>query len=231
MPVGPTSPLELALLRRRGLVPAASGSDSPLELGYAPAMKTESSDYDLIGALATHCVEDVAGAVGMDLDYSAETLPIVDHHCKSLDRNPSELDRLHRIALMVGAYFGEVVRRKFGGRWHADPKRPEAWRVELESCFLYFNPVGQAMELLFEGDVEGWNADFTTWPEAIQALVPVFDSMPAMRSTDFYTLSTRLEVLETIVHFLMINRRAEDPEKFDSAFYSEAIARLHPEAG
>ena len=57
------------------------------------------------------------------------------------------------VAHAAGAYFGEVVRRRYPSWWRLDGDDPGAWRVELEPVYLSFSPVQLMADALFrEGD-------------------------------------------------------------------------------
>ena len=54
----------------------------------------------------------------------------------------------------AGAYFGEVVRRRLGGRWEMPPDSDEAeWRVVLPTG-LNFSPVGFVASAIAQADVD-----------------------------------------------------------------------------
>ena len=188
---------------------------------YAAPMDSDGTAHPATLSLAEECAADVLDLLEVEPDFTADTLPLVDHYCKGLDRDPEVLERASRT---VGAYFGEVVRRRFGCRWHVSPEGSLLWRLEFERCFLYFNPVGVALELLFEGEIPGSNATFVTWPAATEALVPLLDRMPPVSEQDFFNLSTRFEVLETVVDFLMARKDDKQPEIYDERFYVTQVA-------
>lgn len=60
--------------------------------------------------------------------------------------DPSELPDFPELALILGAYLGEVIRRRFGGNWH-DPGQGARLRVGDEDL----NPCGLAFFRLTEG--------------------------------------------------------------------------------
>src|SRR3954471_133319 len=87
---------------------------------------------------ADQAVTYVRSALGVSLEYDSDTLPLLDHYLRSVpDQQP------HTVQLVVatsGAYFGEVVRRRLGGRWEASGDETE-WRVVLPTG-LNFSPAG-----------------------------------------------------------------------------------------
>ena len=107
-------------------------------------------DIDGVAELADACVRYVQEALELELDYTPETLPILDHYLKSRMEDPKE-ELLSLLAPTAGAYFGEVVRRTVdGARWHCPSGHFAAHRIEFETFFLHFNPIGVAVEFLPE---------------------------------------------------------------------------------
>jgi hypothetical protein len=62
------------------------------------------------------------------------------------DWDPSELPDFPELALLLGAYLGEVIRRRWGGSWH-DPGEGARLRVGSEDL----NPCGLAFFRLTQG--------------------------------------------------------------------------------
>lgn len=183
-----------------------------------------------IEELARACVEIVRHNLGFELDFTIETLPVLDHFCRCFREGPEWPEHVEEIAAIVGTYFGEVLRRRFPCRWHVSPKGHHAWRLELEPYFLCFNPLGAALELLLDGDALGWHASYLTWPDAAEALQSRLGRMPQVSAEDFYTLSVRSEVLETVADFLAGWTAKDPPRRYDAKFYEDQIAaRREPE--
>src|SRR5262245_61853652 len=113
-----------------------------------------------IADLADACVRFVHDALGLRLDYTSDTLPILDHYLHEAARGARpEVQAL--LAPAAGAYFGELVRRHMAGaRWHAPEADYARYRLEFEPFFLCFNPIGVAMEVVQQADAEGWGAHF-----------------------------------------------------------------------
>ncbi|MEM6961235.1 MAG: hypothetical protein AAF550_05765, partial [Myxococcota bacterium] len=107
--------------------------------------------------LAAACVNAVEQSVGIRLDYSQDTLPILDHYLRDSaiqsnngDKNPSILSL---VGPMAGAYFGEVLRTGLpGARWRTGEDYTE-WRIEFQPVFLWMNPIGFAVAAIFEEDL------------------------------------------------------------------------------
>jgi hypothetical protein len=183
-----------------------------------------------IEELAQSCRDAVRDLLGFELDFTVETLPVLDHFCRRIRTNPGWADRAEEISCVVGAYFGEVLRQRYPCRWHRGAKGFYAWRLEFEQFFLCFNPLGVALEMLLEGDALGWNANFLTWNEASESLAARLRNIPEVKEEDFYTFSVRNEVLETVTDFLAGWTAKDPPKLYDPIFYQEQIAlRGEPE--
>src|SRR6187549_1650704 len=123
-----------------------------------------SEDPPSIIDLVAGCRLAVKQVVGVDLDFTQETLPLLDHYADSAKATREEVAQL--IAPMVGAYFGEVLRRTLGAaRWElGEGGDPSELRLQFEDVFLELNPAGIALEALVRVPVEGWGAHLEVRP-------------------------------------------------------------------
>jgi hypothetical protein len=155
--------------------------------------------------LIASCVTYVQGAVGIAPDLRAETLPLVDHYLsvarQQLEQRP-ELGTL--IGRVVGAYFGEVVRRAIGGFWDLPSPNVLDWRLCARPVFLWFNRSGIAYDALYQGAPhEGPQAQLRVLAEDRDLLQARLDSLPPVSEEEFYLLSTRFEAIEVAVDALL----------------------------
>lgn len=178
-----------------------------------------------VSDLATACVASVKATVGMTLDLSVDTLPVLDHYAHEI-LEASEDEILSLTAPMCGAYFGEILRRRFAGfRWHAPKDAFDEWRLELEPAFLYFNPLGIALEVITEADAPGWHAHLGLRPadrEEVERAVALFGDA---RPSDYYSFAVRSEVLEQAMEALgrLVAAQAE-PKSYAHADYAKVVA-------
>ena len=162
--------------------------------------------------LAQGCVRYVRETLELELDYTPETLPILDHYLRTRV-DPSHTEIIELLAPTAGCYFGEVVRRSFGGtRWHSPEGDFPAHRVEFEGFFLHFNPIGIALEVLTQEDAPGWRAHFQVLDDVRAEIEASFGATQNVRAEDYYTLSVRYETLEQIAGHLAA-RVEHDPNK------------------
>jgi len=125
---------------------------SPNEAGAPPTA---------IADLAASCVSYVKHGVGFTLDFEPETLPVLDHYVELARKAANErTETAPLVAQAIGAYLGEVVRRKYGGFWRIEDD-PRSFRVELEPVYLVLRPIELASRAL-ELPIEPRGADVTT---------------------------------------------------------------------
>jgi hypothetical protein len=180
----------------------------------------------VITDLAEACVRFVRDAVGLTLDYTPDTLPVLDHYLKEGARGAkSEIREL--LAPAAGAYFGEVVRRSLdGAHWHAPEHDYAAYRLEFESFFLGFNPLGVALEVLLQNDAPEWGAHFHMLDEAREPVREALERSAAVDPDDYYTLSMRFETIEQVGDLLSAMESTQPtPRHFGPEIYRVANGR------
>ncbi len=171
-------------------------------------MKTPSE----VAEFYNNLIDAVASATGYKLDMTPETLPILDFYFQiyreSLTAKGKEKvkEKSEDIALlfapMAGAYFGEVICKKYDCQWVAPKKKYDQWRVQFKHCFLYFNPVSIAMEILSKQGVEDWPSTFFTYKEDEDVLSRALDQWDWVRREDYYSFIVRWEILDSIINML-----------------------------
>lgn len=181
----------------------------------------------VIEQLSDGCVRFVQQALNLPLDYTPETLPILDHYVRERGqsgdgRGREEISEL--LAPATGAYFGEVARRTMGYvRWHCPGEEYELFRLELEPFFLTFNPIGVAVEIVGKGQVAGPGAHFEVLDEAREMLKETLNKHSRVPTEDYYTFTMRYEVLEQVAEVLFAlesarkERRHFGPEVYRAA--------------
>src|SRR5687768_3423079 len=98
-----------------------------------------STPFERVQEYARQAVDYVRRAIGLELAYDSDTLPLLDHYLRSVpDDQPAAIEL---IATTSGAYFGEVVRRRLGGRWDTSSEDVTEWRVVLPTG-VNFSPAG-----------------------------------------------------------------------------------------
>lgn len=194
--------------------------------GSTPHLPKLSTDDDQappeIAELVAACVRFVKTKYKTDLDFSEDTLPLVDQYVRDaraeVTARPETLDLVQG---SVGAYFGEVARRRFGGFWECGGDASE-WKLMLEPVYLSFNPIAIAREAVLEGDAEGWSAHFKTDPGEKDIVIEKLAQLPPVPEEEYYLPSTRFEVLAMVVDALRAHMEANGtgdvtfgPEDYD----------------
>lgn len=176
----------------------------------------------LVGDLEQNFRKQVQRALGVDLDGSVVSLAFVDHYL-GLAREETRAPILALLSAGAGAYFGELVRREFGGTWVGRADEPRGLQLLLGAEFLFFSPiaVAQAAVLGREPDDEDLDCalhldvrpnpgtdptDDAAWiSQRLESAAPV----PV---DQFFTLTTRFETIAFIVELLAERRAAAGNE-------------------
>ncbi len=95
------------------------------------------------------CQEYVKRSIGLDLDFTSDTLPLVDHYCLTASAElVAKPELLPLLGQAVGAYFGAVVARTYPSFWIAPSADAHTWRLCFTRMLLAFNPAGFAWDAL-----------------------------------------------------------------------------------
>jgi hypothetical protein len=186
--------------------------------------------------LALGCVRFVEARYGVALDFDPDTLGLLDqwvsdardaeggeHGATSGEVSPGS-PTVELVQAAAGAYLGEVIRRQFGGTWHA----PEGfgtwadWRVCLAPVYCAFNPIGMAREALTLEPQDGWHAHFELDPAEADAVHARLAALPEVGEKEYYAPSTRYDVVCIVVEALRESMRARGLG--DVAFTAEDYA-------
>jgi len=164
--------------------------------------------------LAAACVRFVATKYKVALDFTPDTLSLVDQYARDTREASAAEDieqaemRLARAMPIVegaiGAYLGEVIRRAHGGIWDADGD-PSTWRVLMTRVFLAFNPIAMAREALTLEHDDG--AHLVTDPAQREALEARLASLGQVDDTEYFAPTTRFDVIEIAVEALAAQAR------------------------
>jgi hypothetical protein len=159
--------------------------------------------------LAEACVRFVQRALGVALDYEAETLPLLDHYVEQgRQAAGARPETAALVAHAAGAYFGEVLRRRYPSWWRAEGDDPAAWRVELGPVYLSFSPVAMIADALLRGE-EGAPEEGLEMEEADrEAVAARLAELPGVGEDEFFAPSTRLEVIDIAVDAIRARRMA-----------------------
>ena len=163
---------------------------------------------------ADQAVEYVRRALGMTLEYDSDTLPLLDHYLRSVPVD--QVAALKLVILTSGAYFGEVVRRRLGGRWDAAGEEA-TWRVVLPTG-LHFSPLGFVASAITRSESEDIDAAIDAPVRMRPYLQQALQRMGDVSEEDYYSLCGRLDTLEHLHEVLvavaaqMMGNAADEPD-------------------
>ncbi len=147
---------------------------------------------------ASACLEYVRRALGFELDFTAETLPVLDHYVSTVREtleDRSEIPAL--VARAAGAYFGEVVRTVIPGFWRVPSPNVHDWQLCSRVAFLWVNPIGIAYDAIHgSSEHDGPRSMVRCAPEDRPFLERRLETLPPVPEDQYFLFTTRLEVLE-----------------------------------
>jgi hypothetical protein len=151
---------------------------------------------------ADQVVEYVRRALGLTLEYDSDTLPLLDHYLRTLSEVGSEQPAtVQLVVTTAGAYFGEVVRRRLGGRWEIGGEDIE-WRVVLPTG-LNFAPAGFVAAAIAMADLDDLDSEFDAPPRMRPYVQRALERMGEVSVEDYYSLCGRLDTLEHVHEVLV----------------------------
>jgi hypothetical protein len=182
-----------------------------------------SAPPDPVPEYVNACLDYVRRALAFELDFTAETLPVLDHYVTSVRASLTERPELSAlVARATGAYFGEVVRTVVPGFWRIPSANVHDWQLCCRAAYLWVNPVGIAYDALFAGvDHDGPRSILRSSPEDLAYLENRLATLPPVPEDQFYLFTTRLEVLEVAneaLHARLVEQGYGDTELSDEDY-------------
>jgi hypothetical protein len=169
-----------------------------------------------VAEYAAQVVEYVRRAVGLELAYDSDTLPLLDHYLRSVPIDQPAAVEL--VATTSGAYFGEVVRRRLGGRWDTTSEDPTEWRVVLPTG-VNFSPAGFVAAAIVRAELDDLDTSLDAPPRMRPFLEQTLARMGEVTLEDYYSLCGRLDTIEHVHEVLvaiaaqMLGKRGPDDEE------------------
>jgi hypothetical protein len=143
--------------------------------------------------LAERAVEYVRRALGLVLDYTPETLPVLDHYLTTVPAEQAETVAL--IGAAAGAYFGEVARKLLGGEWDQTDASADEWDLVVADG-IRITPAALAGEAILRTDTG--TAGYDVPDDCRGAVEDALDAKGAVPEDEYYSLSGRLETMQLI---------------------------------
>jgi hypothetical protein len=148
---------------------------------------------------ADQAVSYVRRALGIQLEYDSNTLPVLDHYLRTVPEDQPAA--LQLVVTTSGAYFGEVVRQRLGGRWELADQETE-WRIVLPTG-LNFSPVGFVAAAIARADLEDLDSEIAAPPRILPYVQRTLARMGEVTVDDYYSLCGRLDTLEHVHEVLV----------------------------
>jgi len=149
---------------------------------------------------AERAVDYVRRSVGLTLEYDSDTLPLLDHYLRSVPGDQPSTVEL--VALTSGAYFGEVVRRRLGGRWDITAEDATEWRIWLPTG-VNFSPAGFVAAAIMQADLDDLDSEIDAPPRMRPYIEQALARMGEVTLDDYYSLCGRLDTLEHVHEVLV----------------------------
>jgi hypothetical protein len=152
---------------------------------------------------ADQAVAYVRRALGVSLEYDSDTLPLLDHYLRSVPTGDDQVATVQLVIATSGAYFGEVVRRRLGGRWDVSSEDDkEDWRLVLPTG-LSFSPAGFVASAIARSDLEDLDSELDAPPRMRPYVQQTLARMGEVSVEDYYSLCGRLDTLEHVHEVLV----------------------------
>jgi hypothetical protein len=160
-----------------------------------------------VAELAASCTRFVFAKYKVPLDFTPDTLSVLDHYIKEARADlKARPEGQALIEAAAGAYFGEVVRGAFASTWRVDESHSE-WRLLMSEVYLAFNPLGMAREALTLAGAPGWHAHLEMHVAEQGQVARRLASLPEVDDEEYYALTTRFDVIELAVEALRASSR------------------------
>ncbi len=153
---------------------------------------------------ADQVVTYVRNALGVTLEYDSDTLPVLDHYLRTVESG-SQVATLQLVITTSGAYFGEVVRRRLGGRWElggGEDGKDVEWRMVLPTG-LNFQPAGFVAAAIAQADLDDLDSELDAPPRMRPYVQQALARMGEVSIEDYYSLCGRLDTLEHVHEVLV----------------------------
>jgi hypothetical protein len=168
------------------------------------------SPPEAVSELAAGCQRFVASRYGVELDFTQDTLPLVDQYLRDAKTEAgAHPETIPLLAASVGAYLGEVMRRELGAFWFADGDH-SAWRLYFTHVYLACNPLGMVLEALDPELAEGWHAHFEIDPADADVVASRLAAIPEVEAEVYSLPTTRMEALTIVYEALRSHMEAQN---------------------
>ena len=171
--------------------------------------------------LARACEAYVMQASGFQLDYTVETLPVLDQYAREVQETiETRPELLELLAHAAGAYFGQVLCGVGPGFWRLPSGNVLDWQVCMREAFLWLNPIGVAYDVLSQdSEHAGPNAQLRVAAEDRDLVKARLARLADVPEEEYYSFSTRMEVIEMVLEEL---KRQQDERGYGGMTFDES---------
>ncbi len=162
---------------------------------------------------AQSCVRFVEKAVGVTLDFTPETLPVLDHYLRSArDLSAQRPESLPLVTAAAGVYIGELLRRRYPCAWNQDDDDPMGWFLEFDDHLMTVYPVAIA-HVAIGGEEAEPDFEVIRFKDDEREIVSThLADLPPVSEEEYIAPSTRVEVVDIAVDLIRAHRRKADEE-------------------
>ena len=155
----------------------------------------------------------VEKAVGVSLDFTPETLPVLDHYLREArDLGTQRPESLPLLVATAGAYLGELLRRRHGCAWNQDDPDPLGWFLVFDDDLLTVFPVAMA-QVAAVGEEADRELEFIRFRDEERELVVAhLAELPPVTDEEYLAPSTRVEIIDMAIDLIRAYREARDQE-------------------
>lgn len=188
--------------------PSVAAAGDPAEADFSPTDAPEN-----ILELAAACDRFVQSKYGVPLDFTGDTLSLVDQYVRdareSVKKDPATFDL---VAFAIGGYLGETMRRTFGGEWFVEGE-PRQYRLYFTRVKLATNPLGLAREALLGAEDEDFPSAFVVDPLYKSFVEERLKDVQPVSVDEYFLPSTRFDTAAFIVELLHAKMAGEGHER------------------
>ena len=187
--------------------PQQPGSVTPLDAPRTTrhigrvTVQTDETCPQRVGEYAGQAAEYVLRAIGTELEYDSDTLPLLDHYLRTVATDNAAT--LELVVTTAGSYFGEVVRRQLGGRWEGIEGDPHDWRVVLPTGLNVSQSGIVAAANVRKDDIDGFDTRIDAPPGMLTYVEQALARMGHTTKDDYFSLCGRLDTLEHLQEVLV----------------------------
>lgn len=180
------------------------------ENGHADAKsKGGPLEPDWIRELSFGCRQYVWAKLKIELDGTAETLPVLDHYVSLIRTDLQQGTHAEPLVTRaVAAYFGTVLAMAIDGFWKVSSQSDEAgWWICARPVYLAINPLAVAYDVIAATtDHPGPDSEFHLDSLERDFVAQRLARLPQLSEEEYFTFSARHEAVDIVVAALREQR-------------------------